>query len=125
MQGDQAEKRGKVKKGWLAVRVGQAQAEAEQGDGFRRFVIPIAYLYHPLFQRLLEAARDTYGYSSAGPLWLPCSVDEFLRLRALVDRETAHSHSSSSHRVHVQAGGHHQQQHGYSFAPCTRAKVTS
>ena len=119
MQRDQAEKRGKVKKGWLAVRVGQAQAE-QQGDGFRRFVIPIAYLYHPLFQWLLEAARDTYGYSSAGPLWLPCSVDEFLRLRALVDRETAHSHSSS-HRVH--AGGH--QQHGYSFAPCTRAKVTS
>ena len=121
MQRDQAEKRGKVKKGWLAVRVGQAQAE-QQGDGFRRFVIPIAYLYHPLFQRLLEAARDTYGYNSAGPLWLPCSADEFLRLRALVDRETAHSHSSSSHRVHVQAGGH--QQHGYSFAPCTRAKVT-
>ena len=80
-----------------------AEAEAEQGDGFRRFVIPIAYLYHPLFQRLLEAARDTYGYSSAGPLWLPCCVDEFLRLRALVDRETAHSHSSS-HRVH--AGGY-------------------
>ena len=44
--------------------------------------IPIAYLYHPLFQRLLEAARDTCGYGSAGPLWLPCSVDEFLRLRA-------------------------------------------
>ena len=121
MQGDQAEKRGKVKKGWLAVRVGQAE---QQGDGFRRFVIPIAYLYHPLFQRLLEAARDTYGYSSAGPLWLPCSVDEFLRLRALVDRETAHSHSSSySHRVHVQAGGH--QQHDYSFAPCTCAKIPS
>ena len=119
MQGDQAEKRGKVKKGWLAVRVGQAQAE-QQGDGFRRFVIPIAYLYHPLFQRLLEAARDTYGYNSAGPLWLPCSVDDFLRLRALVDRETAHS---SSHRVHVHAGGH--MQHGHSFAPCTRAKVTS
>ena len=123
MQGDQAEKRGKVKKGWLAVRVGQAQAE-QQGDGFRRFVIPIAYLYHPLFQRLLEAAGDMYGYSSAGPLWLPCCVDEFLRLRALVDRETTHSHSSSySHRVHVQDVGH--QQHGNSFAPCTRAKITS
>ncbi|XP_044953348.1 auxin-responsive protein SAUR32-like [Hordeum vulgare subsp. vulgare] len=118
MQGDQAEKRGKVKKGWLAVRVGQAE---QQGDGFRRFVIPIAYLYHPLFQRLLEAARDTYGYDSAGPLRLPCSVDEFLRLRALVDRETAHSHSSSSHRVH--AGAHPEQ--GYSFSPCARAKITS
>ena len=117
MQGDQAEKKGKVKKGWLAVRVGQPE---QQGDGFRRFVIPIAYLYHPLFQRLLEAARDTYGYNSAGPLWLPCSVDEFLRLRALVDRETAHSHSSP-HRVY--AGGYQQQ--SYSFGPCTRAKITS
>ncbi|CAM0943867.1 unnamed protein product [Alopecurus aequalis] len=71
------EKKGKVKKGWLAVRVDEDQ---------RRFVIPIAYLYHPLFRRLLEAARDTYGYDySSGPLRLPCSVDEFLRLRALVE----------------------------------------
>ncbi|KAK1620158.1 hypothetical protein QYE76_025675 [Lolium multiflorum] len=98
MQGE--EKKWKVKKGWLAVMVDEDQ---------RRFVIPIAYLYHPLFRRLLEAARDTYGYHSSGPLRLPCSVDEFLRLRALVERDT-HS-SSSSHRVHM--------------APCTRAKVTS
>ena len=100
------EKRGKVKKGWLAVRV-------DGDEQPRRFVIPIAYLYHPLFRRLLEAARDAYGYDSSGPLRLPCSVDEFLRLRALVERDThssAHS-SSSSHRVHL--------------APCTRAKVTS
>ena len=114
MQGDhqQHEKKGKVKKGWLAVRVGNEHSQS-QGGGFRRFVIPIAYLYHPLFRRLLEAARDTYGYDSSGRLRLPCSVDEFLRLRALVERDTsssAHS-SSSSHRVQL--------------APCTRAKVTS
>jgi hypothetical protein len=59
------EKMGKVKKGWLAVRVDEDQ---------RRFVIPIVYLYHPLFRRLLEAARDTYGYHSSGPLQLPCSI---------------------------------------------------
>ncbi|CAM0943869.1 unnamed protein product [Alopecurus aequalis] len=103
MQGE--ERKGKVKKGWLAVRVDEDQ---------RRFVIPIPYLYHPLFRRLLEAARDTYGYDySSGPLRLPCSVDEFLRLRALVERDTssaAHSSSSSLHRVHA---GH--------LAPCTRA----
>ncbi|KAL6635195.1 hypothetical protein ACP70R_027866 [Stipagrostis hirtigluma subsp. patula] len=117
MQGE--EKKGKVKKGWLAVRVGE-----EDGGGGERFVIPIAYLYHPLFRRLLEAARDAYGYDySAGPLRLPCSVDEFLRLRALVDRETqaSHSSSSSSHRVHAGGHGHHH----YSFPPCTRAKVSS
>ncbi|KAM0880888.1 hypothetical protein ACQ4PT_033290 [Festuca glaucescens] len=108
------EKKGKVKKGWLAVRVGDEQEHEHEhgGGGFRRFVIPIAYLYHPLFRRLLEAARDAYGYHSSGPLRLPCSVDEFLRLRALVERDTHSSaSSSSSHRVHL--------------APCTRAKVTS
>ncbi|CAL4967199.1 unnamed protein product [Urochloa decumbens] len=117
MQGE--EKRGKVKKGWLAVRVG---VEGDEG-GFQRFVIPIAHLYHPLFRRLLEAARDAYGYDySAGPLRLPCSVDEFLRLRALVDREThAAAPTSSSHRVHSGGGGHGH----YSLSPCTRAKVST
>ena len=115
------EKKGKVKKGWLAVRVG---AEGDEG-GFQRFVIPIAYLYHPLFRRLLEAARDAYGYDySAGPLRLPCSVDEFLRLCALVERDTqaaAPASSSSHHRVHAGGGSHGH----YSLSPCTRAKVTS
>ena len=111
MLGEAERKQGKVKKGWLAVRVDEDQ---------RRFSIPIAYLYHPLFRRLLEAARDTYGYDySSGPLRLPCSVDEFLRLKALVERDTPSSgpqssSSSSSHRVHA---GH--------LAPCTRAKVMS
>ncbi|CAM0943870.1 unnamed protein product [Alopecurus aequalis] len=112
----QQEKKGKVKKGWLAVRVGD---EHQQGGVFRRFVIPIAYLYHPLFIQLLEVARDRYGYDSAGPLRLPCSVDEFLRLRALVEQQdTTAAHSSSSHRVH---GGH--QQHN-SVAPSTRARIS-
>nr|CAB3451196.1 unnamed protein product [Digitaria exilis] len=111
------EKKGKVKKGWLAVRVG---AEGDE-RGYQRFVIPIAYLYHPLFRRLLEAAREAYGYNySGGPLRLPCSVDEFLRLRALVERETQAAAPSSSHRVHGGGHGH------YGFpSPCTRARVSS
>lgn len=113
------EKKGKVKKGWLAVRVG---AEGDE-RGYQRFVIPIAYLYHPLFRRLLEAARDAYGYDySGGPLRLPCSVDEFLRLRALVERET--QAPSSSHRVHAGGGGGGLGHYGFP-SPCTRAKVSS
>jgi SAUR family protein len=114
------EKKGKVKRGWLAVRVGAAEGDG----GSQRFVIPIAHLYHPLFRRLLEAARDAYGYDySAGPLRLPCSADEFLRLRALVERETPPHPApapapASSHRVHE--GGHYS-----TLSPCTRAKVTS
>ncbi|KAF9608434.1 hypothetical protein IFM89_009800 [Coptis chinensis] len=59
------EKKMKVKKGWLAVRVG---LEDEDG-GFQRFVIPIFYLYHPLFKRLLEKAKEIYGYHTTVILW--------------------------------------------------------
>lgn len=97
LQGEE-KKAGKVKKGWLAVRVGVEGADGGDGGGFRRFVIPIAYLYHPLFRRLLEAARDAYGYDSAGPLRLPCSVDEFLRLRSLVERRPTRPAAAAARR---------------------------
>ncbi|KAL0332626.1 UNVERIFIED_CONTAM: Auxin-responsive protein SAUR15 [Sesamum calycinum] len=61
------DKKMKVKKGWMAVQVG---LEDEDG-GFQRFSIPISYLYHPLFQRLLDKAREVYGYHADGPLMLP------------------------------------------------------
>ncbi|CAA6664320.1 unnamed protein product [Spirodela intermedia] len=86
----------------MAVRVG------EEGEGgFRRFTMPISYLYHPQFERLLQAAKELYGYPSSGPLILPCSVDEFLHLRWLIEKEESHSHhhhhsprSSSSSSLH-------------------------
>ncbi|XP_038983666.1 auxin-responsive protein SAUR32-like [Phoenix dactylifera] len=89
----QEDRRMKVKKGWLAVRVGLEDDEA----GFRRFVIPISYLYHPLFKRLLESAQEVYGFHSSGPLKLPCSVDDFLHLRWLIERESQHSHNNHHH----------------------------
>ncbi|KAJ1699788.1 SAUR-like auxin-responsive protein family [Rhynchospora pubera] len=87
------ERRSKVKKGSLAVRVG---LEGEEG-GFKRFVIPISYLYHPHFRRLLESAHEVYGYNSSGPLKLPCSVDDFLHLRWLIERESRGSPSKIHH----------------------------
>lgn len=87
----------KLKKGWVAVEVGLAD-----DNKFQRFVIPISYLYHPLFQRLLDEAREVYGYHTTGPLRLPCSVDDFLHIRWRIEKETtSHSHH---HR-------HQQQQH--------------
>ncbi|KAF5745062.1 hypothetical protein HS088_TW07G00643 [Tripterygium wilfordii] len=79
-------KKSKVKKGWLAVEVGLE--EEEDYCGFQRFVIPISYLYHPLFKTLLDRAREVYGYHADGPLRLPCSVDEFLHLRWRIEKES-------------------------------------
>ncbi|KAL8473494.1 hypothetical protein ACS0TY_029678 [Phlomoides rotata] len=68
----------KVKKGRVAVQVGLANANDDQ---IQKIWIPIWYLYNPLFQRLLDKASEMYGYQSTGPIMLPCSVDDFLRLR--------------------------------------------
>lgn len=88
----------KVKKGWLAVQVG---LEDEDGE-FQRFVIPISFLYHPLFKTLLEKAHEVYGYHTTGPLRLPCSVDDFLHLRWRIEKESNnHHHHHNHHHPHL------------------------
>ncbi|KAK7350778.1 hypothetical protein VNO77_09721 [Canavalia gladiata] len=96
----QEEKKMKVKKGWLAVQVGLE--DDEDGSTPQRFVIPISYLYHPLFKNLLDKAREVYGYNTDGPLKLPCSVDDFLHLRWRIQKETTpnqHHHNHNHHRL--------------------------
>ncbi|KAK6790462.1 hypothetical protein RDI58_014262 [Solanum bulbocastanum] len=84
----------KVKKGWLAIQVGLE----EEDDGIQKFVIPISYLYHPLLQKLLDKARDVYGYHVDGPLKLPCSVDYFLHIRWRIEKEPIRSHHHHHHK---------------------------
>ncbi|KAJ6848327.1 putative auxin-responsive protein SAUR32 [Iris pallida] len=108
----------RVKKGCIAVLVGVAGGGE---DGFKRFVIPISHLYHPLFKSLLDAAREVYGYPSSGPLRLPCSVDDFLHIRWRVEREPSTSSSSSSHhhlRSHHHARHHHHHNSSFSLYSC-------
>ncbi|XP_004503001.1 auxin-responsive protein SAUR32-like [Cicer arietinum] len=97
----QEDKKMKVKKGWLAVQVG-LEEEEEGGSISQKFVIPISYLYHPLFKRLLDKAYDVYGYHTDGPLKLPCSVDDFLHLRWIIEKESGsnqHNHNNNQHRL--------------------------
>ncbi|XP_021900463.1 auxin-induced protein 6B-like [Carica papaya] len=89
------EKKLKVKKGWVGVRVG---TEGDDG-GFHRFEIPISHLHHPLFKPLLDKAHEVYGYHTAGPLKLPSSVDDFLDLRWMIEKES-NQHHQSHHRHH-------------------------
>ncbi|KAK9110250.1 hypothetical protein Sjap_018310 [Stephania japonica] len=78
-------KKMKAKKGWLAVKVGL------EDDRLERFAIPMYYLHNPLFKPLMERAKETYGYSTSGPLRLPCSVDEFISLRSRIEGQTSWS----------------------------------
>lgn len=61
-----------VPRGHIAVYVGETQ---------KRFVVPISYLNHPLFQRLLSKAEEEFGFHHRmGGLTLPCGEDVFLSL---------------------------------------------
>ncbi|KAF7136419.1 hypothetical protein RHSIM_Rhsim08G0192900 [Rhododendron simsii] len=55
------------------------------GPEKQRFVIKTKYANHPLFKMLLEDAEEEYGYSSEGPLLLPCDVDLFCKVLAEMD----------------------------------------
>ncbi|RWW41247.1 hypothetical protein BHE74_00053278 [Ensete ventricosum] len=61
-----------VPKGHFAVYV---------GDMEKRFVVPVSYLQHPLFQSLLHKAAEEYGFEHpGGVLRVPCNEDAFASL---------------------------------------------
>ncbi|GAB2277264.1 hypothetical protein Dimus_011970 [Dionaea muscipula] len=97
----------KVKKGSLVVQVGL------EGDAdVKKFVIPIAYLYHPLFNNLLDQTYEMYGYQTHGPLRLPCSADDFIHLRWRIEKE----YTRLQHHHHHHHG--HQYYHALPFHAC-------
>ncbi|GMI99720.1 hypothetical protein HRI_003641300 [Hibiscus trionum] len=55
------------------------------GPQRQRFVVKTEYVNHPLFRILLEEAESEYGFSSEGPLVLPCNVDLFCKVLLEVD----------------------------------------
>lgn len=59
------------------------------GPQMQRFVIKTEYVNHPLFKMLLEEAESEYGYSSQGPIVLPCNVDVFYKVLMEMDEETS------------------------------------
>ncbi|KAL8034936.1 hypothetical protein ABFS82_12G061400 [Erythranthe guttata] len=68
-----------VPKGHLAVYVGESEK--------KRFVIPLSYLNHPLFQDLLCRAEEEFGFHHPmGGLTFPCSEDLFVDLTTRLSR---------------------------------------
>ncbi|PIN07130.1 hypothetical protein CDL12_20299 [Handroanthus impetiginosus] len=65
-----------VPKGHLAVYVGENKHK-------NRFVVPISYLSHPLFQDLLRSSEEEYGFDHPmGGLTIPCSENAFKNVTA-------------------------------------------
>ncbi|KAB1207563.1 Indole-3-acetic acid-induced protein ARG7 [Morella rubra] len=67
-----------VPKGHFAVYVGESAHK-------KRFVVPISYLNHPLFQHLLNRAGEEFGYNHPmGGLTIPCSEEYFISLTSAI-----------------------------------------
>ncbi|GER42311.1 SAUR-like auxin-responsive protein family [Striga asiatica] len=61
-----------VPKGHLAVYVGENMRKNQ------RFIVPISYLSHPLFQDLLKRSEEEYGfYHPMGGITIPCTENAF------------------------------------------------
>ncbi|KAG4165569.1 hypothetical protein ERO13_A13G098100v2 [Gossypium hirsutum] len=62
-----------VPKGYIVVYVGESQK--------KRFVVPISFLNHPSFQKLLSIAEEEFGFNHPmGGLTIPCREEVFVDL---------------------------------------------
>lgn len=90
-----------IPKGCLAVMVGR------EGEEKKRFVVPVEYLSHPLFQRLLKEAEEEYGFDHKGAIAIPCCAVEFVAVQCQIDREiliASPHHGGGIHRHHHLVG---------------------
>lgn len=55
------------------------------GPEKQKFVIKTEYANHPLFKMLLDDAELEYGFTSEGPILLPCDVDLFYKVLVEMD----------------------------------------
>ncbi|CAH8390020.1 unnamed protein product [Eruca vesicaria subsp. sativa] len=96
-----------VPKGCVAIMVGHEGDE----EGLHRFVVPLMFLSHPLFLSLLKEAEEEYGFKHAGPITIPCRVDDFKHVQEIIDEET--------HRPHSHGNGHNYHHHHHlNHLPC-------
>ncbi|RDX71272.1 Auxin-responsive protein SAUR32, partial [Mucuna pruriens] len=62
------------------VKEGHFVVIAMQGEETKRFVVELDYLTDPDFLRLLEQAREEYGFEQKGALAVPCSPQELQKI---------------------------------------------
>nr|XP_023877838.1 auxin-responsive protein SAUR50-like [Quercus suber] len=53
---------------------------AIKGEETKRFVVELDYLTNPAFLRLLEQAKEEYGFSQKGALSVPCRPEELQKI---------------------------------------------
>ncbi|CAF2102407.1 hypothetical protein BRARA_E03058 [Brassica rapa] len=62
------------------VKEGHVAVIAVKGERAVRFVLELQELYKPEFRRLLELAREEFGFQPRGPLTIPCQPEEVQKI---------------------------------------------
>ncbi|GLJ44459.1 hypothetical protein SUGI_0932840 [Cryptomeria japonica] len=80
-----------VPKGCFALYVGRGEEQQQ------RCVIPVEYINHPLFQKLLEEAEEEYGFEHKGRMAIPCTISHFQYVQEVIQRESHHGSHPHPH----------------------------
>ncbi|KAK8553830.1 hypothetical protein V6N13_072767 [Hibiscus sabdariffa] len=62
------------------VKEGHFAVIAVNGGKSKRFILELSYLRNPAFLRLLEQAKEEYGFQQMGALILPCQPEELQKI---------------------------------------------
>ncbi|XP_052170740.1 auxin-responsive protein SAUR50-like [Diospyros lotus] len=62
------------------VKEGHFAVIAADKNELRRFIVPLSYLSHPSFLRLLEEAAEQFGFDHEGAVTVPCRPSELERM---------------------------------------------
>ncbi|XP_010554913.1 PREDICTED: auxin-induced protein 6B-like [Tarenaya hassleriana] len=62
------------------VKEGHVAVVAVKGGKAKRFILEVGELNKPEFLRLLEQAREEFGFQQKGPLAIPCRPEEVQKI---------------------------------------------
>ena len=62
------------------VKEGHFAVLAVKGGKPKRFILELSYLKNPAFLRLLEQAKEEYGFQQTGALTVPCQPEELQKI---------------------------------------------
>nr|GEX54511.1 auxin-responsive protein SAUR72-like [Tanacetum cinerariifolium] len=87
------------------VRQGHLAVIAVDGYDERRFVVPVSYLKHDSFVRLMEQAAEVYGFDHERAVVIPCRPSELERIHDGVHKCLVHERSPTpTHPNHTSGG---------------------
>ncbi|KAL9242886.1 hypothetical protein vseg_016844 [Gypsophila vaccaria] len=82
---------GRVPKGHIAIYLGEIDGET------KHVLVPVLFLNHPLFEKLLKEAENVYGFNYQGRITLPCPISSFETVKTRIATTSSKCRVMSTH----------------------------